>query len=66
MHKDFRQLRLTQTSLPSAAVKTMATPRLCNPGAPAVDALGEAALTFWEMLAKQKPHCGLGLATKHV
>jgi len=26
---------------------------LCNPGAPAIDALGEAALTFWEMLTKQ-------------
>lgn len=31
----------------------MATLRLCNPGAPAIDALREAALTFWETLTKQ-------------
>lgn len=31
----------------------MVTPCVCNPGAPAIDALGEAVLTFREMLAKQ-------------
>lgn len=31
----------------------MAALRLCKPGAPAIDVLGEAALTYGETLAKQ-------------
>lgn len=31
----------------------MVTPSVCNPGAPAINALGEAVLTFREMLAKK-------------
>lgn len=31
----------------------MVTPSVCSPGAPTINALGEAVLTFREMLAKQ-------------